>query len=154
MGPCAQPTDGKLRARGIHICSPHRIWDQKDHLSTHSPYIFLSNKHRGSNPPACPSPKQKKTALLRYSFFFIRCIFGYFYITPHCPQLFLLLQCEDNIQIRNRNSGTALVIQWLRLCSSNAGGAGLILSQGTKIPHAEWWSQKKKKRQAKTNKKK
>ena len=64
-----------------------------------------------------------------------------------------MLQCGDNIQIRNRNSGTALVIQWLRLCSSNAGGAGLILSQGTKIPHAEWWSQKKKKKASKNKQK-
>ena len=129
MGPCARPTDGQLRARGIHICSPCRIWDQKDDLSTHSPYICLSNNHRGSNPPACPNPKQKEKALLRYSFFFIRCIFDYFYVTPHCPELFLMLQCGDNIQIRKRNSGTPLVIQWLRLCISNAGGAGLILSQ-------------------------
>ena len=144
MGPCTRPTDGKLRACEIHICSPHRIQDQKDDLSTHSPYIFLSNNHRGSNPPTCPTPKQKKTALLRYSFFFIHCIFGYFYITPHCPELFLMLQCGDNIQIRKRNSGTPLVIQWLRLCISNAGGAGLILGQGTKIPYAEWCSRKKK----------
>ena len=85
--------------------------------------------HRGSNPPACPNPKQKEKALLRYSFFFIRCIFDYFYVTPHCPELFLMLQCGDNIQIRKKNSGTPLVIQWLRLCISNAGGAGLILSQ-------------------------
>ena len=93
MGPCTRPTDGKLRARGIHICSPHRIWDQKDHLSTHSPYIFLSNNHRGSNPPAWPNPKQKEKALLRYSFFFICCIIDYFYVTPHCPELFPMLQC-------------------------------------------------------------
>ena len=62
-----------------------------------------------------------------------------------------MLQYEDNIQIRNRNSGTPLVIQWLRLCISNAGGEGLILSQGTKIPHAELCSQKKSK-QANKNK--
>ena len=60
-----------------------------------------------------------------------------------------MLQCGDNIQIRNRNSGTPLVIQWLRLCISNAGGAGLILSQGTKIPQAEWCSQKKSKQASK-----
>ena len=152
MGPCARPTDGKLRACEIHICSPRRIQDQKDNLSTHSPYIFLSNNHRGSNPPTCPTPKQKKTALLRYSFFFIHCIFGYFYITPHCPELFLMFQCGDTIQTRNRNSGTPLVIQRLRLCISNAGGAGLIIHQRTKIPHAEWRSKKKKRKQASKNK--
>ena len=40
-----------------------------------------------------------------------------------------MLLCGDNIQIQKRNSGTPLVIQWLRLCISNVGGAGLILSQ-------------------------
>ena len=32
--------------------------------------------------------------------------------------------------------GTSLVVQWLRLRASNAGGKGLIPGQGTKIPHA------------------
>ena len=35
--------------------------------------------------------------------------------------------------------GTSLVVQWLRLCTSNAGiagGAGLTHGQETKIPHA------------------
>ena len=41
--------------------------------------------------------------------------------------------------------GTSLSAQWLRLSASNAGGLGLIPSQGTKIPHAPWCSQKKKK---------
>ena len=27
------------------------------------------------------------------------------------------------------------MVQWLRLCAPNAGGPGLIPSQGTKIPH-------------------
>ena len=33
--------------------------------------------------------------------------------------------------------GTFLVVQWLRLYVSNAGGPGLTSGQGTKIPHAE-----------------
>ena len=32
--------------------------------------------------------------------------------------------------------GTSLVVQWLRLCASPPGGAGLIPGQGTKVPHA------------------
>ena len=32
--------------------------------------------------------------------------------------------------------GTSLVVQWLQLRASNAGGKGLIPGQGTKIPHA------------------
>ena len=36
----------------------------------------------------------------------------------------------------------SLVVQWLRLCTSSAGYAGLIPGQGTKIPHVVW--QKKK----------
>ena len=33
--------------------------------------------------------------------------------------------------------GTSLVVQWLRLPTSNAGNVGSILGQGTKILHAE-----------------
>ena len=29
-----------------------------------------------------------------------------------------------------------LVVQWLGLCTSNAGGEGLIPGRGTKIPHS------------------
>ena len=32
--------------------------------------------------------------------------------------------------------GTSLMVPWLRCCTSNAGGMGLIPSWGTKIPHA------------------
>ena len=41
--------------------------------------------------------------------------------------------------------GTSLVVQWLRLLAPNAGGMGPIPGQGTKIPHATWHDQKKKK---------
>ena len=41
-------------------------------------------------------------------------------------------------------SGTSLVVQWLSLFISNAGGTGLIPSWGTRIPDATWHSQKKK----------
>ena len=41
--------------------------------------------------------------------------------------------------------GTYLVVQWLRLPASTAGGTGLIPGQGTKILHAAWRGQKKKK---------
>ena len=40
---------------------------------------------------------------------------------------------------------TFLVVQWLRLCISAAGGLGLIPGQGTKILHAAPHGQKKKK---------
>ena len=39
---------------------------------------------------------------------------------------------------------TSLVVQWLRLKSSNAGYMGLIPGMGTKIPHAAGPGQKKK----------
>ena len=36
----------------------------------------------------------------------------------------------------------SLVVQWLKLFVSNTGDMGPISSQGTKIPHAAWCSQK------------
>ena len=39
--------------------------------------------------------------------------------------------------------GTSLVVQWLRLRASTAGGTGLIPGWGTKIPHAVWPKKKK-----------
>ena len=35
-----------------------------------------------------------------------------------------------------------LVVQQLRFCASTAEGSGSIPGWGTKIPHAEWFSQK------------
>ena len=34
--------------------------------------------------------------------------------------------------------GTSLVVQWLRLCFSTAGGTSLIPGQGAEITHAMW----------------
>ena len=39
--------------------------------------------------------------------------------------------------------GTSLMGQWFRLCTSNAGGTGLIPGRIPMFPHAAWWSQKK-----------
>ena len=48
--------------------------------------------------------------------------------------------------------GTSLVVQWLRLGASNAGGMGSIPAWGTKIPHAMQCSQKnKQKKKTKLN---
>ena len=41
---------------------------------------------------------------------------------------------------------TSLVVQWLRLHSSTTGDTGSIPGQETKISHAMWHGQKKKKR--------
>ena len=42
------------------------------------------------------------------------------------------------------------MVQWLRVCASNAGAAGLIPGQGTKIPHVEECGQiERKKRKIK-----
>ena len=40
-------------------------------------------------------------------------------------------------------SGTPLVVQWLRLYTSTVGDIGLIPGQGTKLLHAVQCSQKK-----------
>ena len=35
--------------------------------------------------------------------------------------------------------GTSLVVRWLRVSlPSNSGGAGSVLGQGAKVPHASW----------------
>ena len=48
--------------------------------------------------------------------------------------------------IRNVYSGTSLAIQWLRLHASTGGGIGSIPGWETKILHAAWHSQKRKKK--------
>ena len=47
---------------------------------------------------------------------------------------------------KNKFNGTSLVVQCLRLCASTAGGMALIPGRGTKMPHATWHGQKKKKK--------
>ena len=42
------------------------------------------------------------------------------------------------------NCGTSLVVQWVRLHASSAGGAGLIPGWGPKIPHTAQYGQKEK----------
>ena len=39
--------------------------------------------------------------------------------------------------------GNSLVVQWLGLCASTAGGASSIPGQGTKILQTVWCGQKK-----------
>ena len=53
-------------------------------------------------------------------------------------------EVSKRIGLRLSPIRTSLVVQWLRLCASMAGGTGLIPGWGTKIPHAAWHSQKKK----------
>ena len=45
---------------------------------------------------------------------------------------------------KSDSAGSSLVVQWVRLCASNAEGVGLISDWGTKILHALWCSQKTK----------
>ena len=48
--------------------------------------------------------------------------------------------------LRKKERGTSLVVQWLRLCTYNAGCTGSVPDWGTKIPHASGHGQKKKRR--------
>ena len=52
---------------------------------------------------------------------------------------------HDWSNLARMHAGTFLAVQWLRLCTSTAGVAGLIPSQGTEILHAAQHSQKKRK---------
>ena len=62
---------------------------------------------------------------------------------------YFLLSFSVNLKLLQKKSitvsGTSLAVQWLRLCTSSIGGIGSIPGQRTKIPHATWCSQKKKK---------
>ena len=48
-----------------------------------------------------------------------------------------------NLKYNDGLPGTSLAVQWLRLCTSNAGGMGLNPGGGTKILHATQCSLKK-----------
>ena len=50
-----------------------------------------------------------------------------------------------------QETGTSLAVQWLRLGTSTAGGAGLIPGQGIKMPHASRPSQNKQTKQQQKN---
>ena len=49
------------------------------------------------------------------------------------------------VHLKSVDWGTALEVQWLRLRASTAGDTGSIPGGGTRIPHATWHGQKKKK---------
>ena len=49
---------------------------------------------------------------------------------------------QSYILYKKSTLGTSLVVQWVRLCISTAGGMGSNPSQGIKIPHAIWCNQK------------
>ena len=51
---------------------------------------------------------------------------------------------DEDLTCFQNSDRTSLVIQWLRLCASTAGGTDLIPGWGTKILWAMWHSQKKK----------
>ena len=44
--------------------------------------------------------------------------------------------------LKIKSLGTSLVVQWLGLQASSAGGSGSIPGWGPKIPHAMWHGQK------------
>ena len=51
---------------------------------------------------------------------------------------------RDQVKINILCLGTSLVVQWVRLQASTAGGTDSIPGWGTKIPHALWQKKKKK----------
>ena len=66
-----------------------------------------------------------------------------------CPTNTLwLIPLKNTIKLlKNENYGTVLVVQWLRLHPSTAGGMDNIHGWGTKILHAMWDIQNVKKRE-------
>ena len=70
------------------------------------------------------------------------------YFNTYREQLCKMTQCwwwKDPVLFKMGPGQTSLVVQWLRLCASTAGGVGLIPGRGTKIRHAVLHSQKQKK---------
>ena len=65
-----------------------------------------------------------------------------------CSLTFSSLETSPHLQglskshLININSGTSLVIQWLRLCTSSVGGVGWICGTRNKISYASWCGQK------------
>ena len=55
------------------------------------------------------------------------------------------------ILIKKEKNGTSLVVQWLRLCASNAGGMGSIPGWGSSACHVVWPKKKKKKKEKNGN---
>ena len=51
---------------------------------------------------------------------------------------------EGNLSATKYSTGTSLAVQWLRVCTSTAGGTGSIPGRGIRIPHAVWCSQQNK----------
>ena len=45
--------------------------------------------------------------------------------------------CTQKRVVQEPHMGTSLVVQWLRLHASNAGGKGSTSGQGTRIPHSQ-----------------
>ena len=70
---------------------------------------------------------------------------GHYGPCPHRPQPAFCLWKNFSQRI---SLGTSLIVQWLRLRPSNAGGTGSIPGQGTKIPHAVSAAIKKKERKS------
>ena len=65
-------------------------------------------------------------------------------LCQHCSSFWNYSSKQKLFFFLNPHPGTSLVIHWLRLHAPNAGGMGSIPDQGSKIPHAVWYSQKKK----------
>ena len=59
------------------------------------------------------------------------------------------VKCVNGIKIVP--IGTSPIVQWLRLCSSNAGDMSVIPGWGTKIPHAVQYGQKLNKHKPKAS---
>ena len=56
----------------------------------------------------------------------------------------LSIQVTLYVKKKKKLQETSFAVQWLRLCTSSAGGVSSIPGQGTKIPHAVDHDQKTK----------
>lgn len=68
------------------------------------------------------------------------------YCSKNTIKLATILGGTFNLFCLKKKLGTSLVIHWLRLHASKAGGAGSIPDQGTEVPHATQCGKKRKKK--------
>ena len=123
--------------------------------NTNRPAVKIMGTRGGSGGTALPSPLPSDTALSRPGTSSSPRRGGWpaglesaarlpAYLPSPAPAGLLPQAQPSKSVFLNVDSGTSLVVQWLRLCASTVGDTGSIRGQGTKMLHAMWHGQNRK----------